>query len=225
MPGIASSQTGGRMKKILISAGPTREAIDQVRFITNGSTGRMGYAVAAAAAAGGHQVRLVSGPVDLPPPDGVELVRVTSAAEMADAILPVFRDFDVVIMTAAVADYRPVNVFGGKLKKTPGNMTIEMERTTDILAAMGEIRGEAATPLLIGFAAEYGADEDIPRAKLRKKGCDWIAFNDVSAPGAGFGTATNRVVLFSRDGARIPLELSDKKDIAAQILYHTGIGQ
>jgi phosphopantothenoylcysteine decarboxylase/phosphopantothenate--cysteine ligase len=211
------------MKKILISAGPTREAIDQVRFITNGSTGRMGYALAAAAAARGHYVRLVSGPVALPPPDGVEMKYVTSAAEMADAILPVFLEFDAVIMTAAVADYRPVRVFDGKLKKTPGNMVLEMERTVDILAAMGAARGGASSPLLIGFAAEYGADESLPQEKLRKKNCDWIAFNDVSLPGAGFGTATNEMILFSASGMRIPLDMADKKDIAVQILHHTGL--
>ena len=147
----------------------------------------------------------------------------TSAAEMADAILPCFRDFDAAIMTAAVADYRPVKVFGGKLKKTPGNMVLELERTTDILAAMGELRGSSASPLLIGFAAEYGADEALPLEKLRKKKCDWIAFNDISAPGSGFGTVTNRIILFSASGMRIPLDMADKKDIATQILYHTGL--
>lgn len=211
------------MKKILITAGPTREAIDRVRFITNGSTGKMGYAIAAAAAARGHFVRLVSGPVNLPPPEGVEVVRVATAAEMADAVLSSFTDFDAIIMTAAVADYRPKNIFDGKIKKQPGGMTIEMERTTDILAEMGARRNGAKQPLLVGFAAEYGADEKLPKEKLVKKKCDWIAFNDVSAEGAGFGTATNRIILFGAAGERIPLEMASKEDIARQLLEHTGL--
>ena len=211
------------MKKILITAGPTREAIDRVRFITNASSGRMGYALAREAALRGHGVKLISGPVNLPPPPGVTVERVVSAGEMADAVLGCFREFDAVIMTAAVADYRPAKVFEGKIRKSPGGMCLTLERTVDILESMGRMRGDAGTPMLVGFAAEYGGDEDAPRAKLARKGCDWLVFNDVSVPGIGFGAAANRVIVFGASGERVPLELAEKEEIARGILEVVGL--
>ena len=211
------------MKKILVTAGPTREAIDRVRFITNASSGRMGYALARAAALHGHAVKLISGPVELPPPPGVTVERVVSAGEMAEAVLGCFRDFDAVIMTAAVADYRPAEVFDGKIKKSPGGMSLKLERTVDILESMGRLRGKERSPLLVGFAAEYGGGEEEPRAKLARKGCDWLVFNDVSVPGIGFGAAANRVIVFGASGERVPLALADKEKIAREILEITGL--
>ena len=204
------------MKKILITAGPTREKIDAVRFLSNRSSGKMGYALAAAARDAGLDVTLVSGPVALAPVDGVTMVRIESAAEMAEAVKSRAPGMDVVIMAAAVADYRPKAAFDGKLKKLPGGLTLELERTEDILASLGQVK--PAGQLLIGFAAE--TDDLIANAsgKLARKNLDWIVANDVRRADRGFASDRNAVTLLARDGRRIDLELAPKPEIARRIL-------
>ena len=204
------------MKKILITAGPTREKIDAVRFLSNRSSGKMGYALAAAARDAGLDVTLVSGPVALPPVDGVTTVRIESAAEMAEAVKSRAPKMDIIIMAAAVADYRPAKIFDGKLKKLPGTLTLELERTEDILASLGQVK--PAGQLLIGFAAE--TDDLIANAagKLARKNLDWIVANDVRRTDRGFAADCNAVTLLARDGRRIDLELAPKTEIARRIL-------
>jgi len=201
---------------ILISAGPTREKIDDVRFITNRSSGKMGYAVAEAARDAGHDVTLVSGPVGLPPVEGVRMVSVESAAQMAEAILTVADAFDVIIMTAAVADYRPVRTFTGKMKKQPGNLILELERTTDILQTLGQRKKPGQ--ILVGFAAESDHVIDYARGKLTGKNLDWIVANDISCTDTGFAVDNNAVTVLGRGGQTIELPSAAKKEIAREII-------
>ena len=205
-------------KTILITAGPTREKLDAVRFLTNRSTGKMGYALAEAARDAGYDVTLVSGPVNLPPVSGVTMVMIESAAEMADAVKSRAPEMDVVIMAAAVADYRPVHVHQGKMKKLPGNLTLELERTEDILASLGQIK--PAGQVLVGFAAE--TDDLLANAagKLQRKNLDWIIANDVSKSDRGFGSSDNAVTMICRDGRQIDVPLASKQVIAATILQN-----
>ena len=205
-------------KTILITAGPTREKLDAVRFLTNRSTGKMGYALAEAARDAGYDVTLVSGPVNLPPVSGVTMVMIESAAEMADAVKSRAPEMDVVIMAAAVADYRPVHVHQGKMKKLPGNLTLELERTEDILASLGQVK--PAGQILVGFAAE--TDDLLANAsgKLHRKNLDWIIANDVSKSDRGFGSSDNAVTMICRDGRQIDVPLASKQVIAATILQN-----
>ena len=205
-------------KTILITAGPTREKLDAVRFLTNRSTGKMGYALAEAARDAGYDVTLVSGPVNLPPVSGVTMVMIESAAEMADAVKSRAPEMDVVIMAAAVADYRPVHVHQGKMKKLPGSLTLELERTEDILASLGQVK--PAGQILVGFAAE--TDDLLANAagKLQRKNLDWIIANDVSKSDRGFGSADNAVTMICRDGRQIDVPLASKQVIAATILQN-----
>lgn len=204
------------MKTILISAGPTREKYDAVRFWSNRSSGKMGYALAAAAAARGWRVTLVSGPVALAAPAGVELVRVESAAEMAEAVKSRAPEMDAIIMAAAVADYRPVETIAGKMKKMPGKLVVEFERTEDILASLGQVKRPGQT--LVGFAAE--TDDLLANAagKLARKNLDWIVANDIGAAGRGFAVDTNAVTLLSSTGAQFEVPLASKAEIAGKIL-------
>ncbi len=204
------------MKTILISAGPTREKYDAVRFWSNRSSGKMGYALAAAAAARGWLVTLVSGPVALAAPAGVEVVRVESAAEMAEAVKSRAPAMDAVIMAAAVADYRPVETFAGKMKKMPGKLVVEFERTEDILASLGQVKRPGQT--LVGFAAE--TDDLLANAagKLERKNLDWIVANDIGGADRGFAVDTNAVTLLNSTGARVDLPLASKAEIAGKIL-------
>lgn len=215
-----TAMTYNRLTKmnILISAGPTREKIDDVRFITNRSTGKMGYALAEAARDAGHRVTLVSGPVSLPPVDGVQMIPIESAAEMAEAILTVADNFDVIIMTAAVADYRPVKAIAGKLKKQPGNLILELERTTDILQTLGRRKRDGQ--MLVGFAAESERVIEYARGKLTTKNLDWIVANDISRSDAGFAGENNTVTILGKAGQAIELPLESKKNIARDILRH-----
>lgn len=201
------------MKKILITAGPTREYIDPVRFITNRSSGKMGYALAEAAVARGFGTILVTGPVNLEPPAGVEVVRVESASEMAAAVKRLSPGCDAVVMAAAVADYRPVEVSAHKLKKQPGDLTLRLERTEDILASLGEMK----TPgqVLVGFAAETDDLLENAKHKLERKNLDWIAANRVCD---GFGADTNKVILLGREGKVVELPLESKAVVAKMIL-------
>ena len=200
--------------RVLITAGPTREKIDPVRFITNYSSGKMGYALAQAAAEKGHEVVLVSGPVALKCPENVkEFYSVESAAEMAEKVFELFPSCDAAIMVAAVADYRPAEICTSKMKKSDGDLYLRLERTTDILAGLGARKSDKQK--LIGFAAETDDLLANAQSKLERKNLDWIAANKVSD---GFGSATNKVILLSRDGRRIDLETADKIDVARKIL-------
>ena len=202
-------------KKVLVTAGPTREAIDPVRYITNHSTGKMGYAIARAAARRGAEVILVSGPVDLKAPLGVRLVPVISAKDMFDAVTSVSAEQDAIIKAAAVADYRPAVVGAEKTKKSDGNMNIELERTDDILAWLGAHRREGQ--VLCGFSMETQNMLENSRAKLAKKNVDMIVANSLRTAGAGFGTDTNLVTVITKDGAE-ELELMSKDQVAHELL-------
>ncbi|PGS09150.1 MULTISPECIES: bifunctional phosphopantothenoylcysteine decarboxylase/phosphopantothenate--cysteine ligase CoaBC [Bacillus] len=202
-------------KKILVTAGPTREKIDPVRFMTNFSSGKMGYALAEVAANLGADVILVSGPTAIAPPVNVTTVQVESAQDMLEAVMQHYGSMDVVIKTAAVADYRPKIVHNQKMKKKSGDAVIELERTIDILKTLGEKKEHQ---LLIGFAAETTNIEEYATKKLRKKNANMIVANDVKAQGAGFGTDTNIVTMYRKDGEVIRLPLLTKKEVAREIL-------
>lgn len=202
-------------KTILITAGPTREKIDPVRFLTNHSTGKMGYAIAAEAVKMGARVTLVSGPVHLDAPTGAELILVESAEEMYRAALGHFEEADVLIGTAAVADYRPKYVYDEKMKKKEGDQALELERTTDILFELGQRKSRQ---VVVGFAAETNNVEEHATGKLIRKKADMIVANDVKQEGAGFGTDTNIVTIFKKDGTNVKLPLMSKSDVARNIL-------
>lgn len=203
--------------KILINAGPTRESIDPVRFITNHSTGKMGYALAAAAVAGGHEVILVSGPVHLDPPAGLkQLIRIVTAAEMAEAMKRHFPAADLTILCAAVADYRPKFYSASKLKKQEGGMLLELERTEDIALTLGKLKKPGQ--LLAGFAAETDEVEQNALKKLKSKNFDWIAANRVGIPGSGFGSDTNTVKLYAADGTMTDLGSELKTRLADRLI-------
>jgi phosphopantothenoylcysteine decarboxylase/phosphopantothenate--cysteine ligase len=181
-------------RRVLVTAGPTREPLDPVRYLSNPSTGRMGFEVARAAARRGAEVLLVSGPTSLRDPDGVTVVRVGTAEEMAAAVLGAAEDQDLLVAAAAVADYRPRDPSPSKKKKADGPETLVLERTRDILATVGErLAGRDRSPVLVGFAAETEDVVENAREKLRRKRCDLVVANPVGEPGAGFGGDRNRV--------------------------------
>ena len=184
-------------KRILVSAGPTRERIDPVRYITNRSSGKMGYAIARAAAERGAKVTLVSGPVTLTPPQGVELVNIVSSADMFEAVTSRFDACDALIMAAAPADFTPAKAVEQKIKKQGGGMELSLVNTQDILAAVGARKGGRT---LMGFAAESENLAENAKAKLQRKNLDFIAANDILAMDAGFGVDTNRVTLYDDGG-------------------------
>lgn len=203
-------------KHVVITAGPTREAVDPVRFFTNKSTGKMGYALAEAAVQLGARVTLISGPVSLDQPKGLaEFITVQSAADMREAVLSVYDASDIVIKTAAVADFTPKTVFDHKMKKQDGGMTLELKRTVDILKELGEKKKEQ---ILVGFAAETQDIEHYARKKLAAKNLDLIVANDVKANGAGFGADTNIVTIFFKDGHKRELPIMSKLDVSFEIL-------
>jgi len=203
--------------KLLINAGPTRESIDPVRFLTNRSTGKMGYALAAAAVEAGHEVTLVSGPVALVPPQGLAaFVQVETAAEMAEAMKQAFPDAEVTILCAAVADYRPKNYSASKLKKQEGDLSIELERTEDIALSLGKMK--RPDQILAGFAAETEDIEQNALKKLRMKNFDWIAANQVGVPDSGFASDTNRLKLYSAAGEVIDLGTGKKTELARTVI-------
>ena len=199
---------------VLVTAGPTREAIDPVRFLSNGSTGTMGFAVAEAAARRGARVTLVAGPVALATPPGVERVDIETADEMLAAALAV--DTDLVVAAAAVSDYAPAEPSAQKLKKGDGDLVLHLRRTPDVLAALGERRRDDQT--LVGFALETHDGEAHARAKLERKRLDWIALNVQGEPGAGFGAGTNRLTLLGRGGERVEIATAPKADVAEALL-------
>jgi len=200
---------------VLVTAGPTVEDIDPVRFVSNRSSGKMGYRLAEAARDRGARVILVSGPTSLVPPHGIEVVGVRSAAEMQRAVADRVFAATVVIAAAAVSDYRPAETSASKVKKTDGGATLALVRTPDILKGLGEAKGGR---VLVGFAAET---EDLvanARKKLEAKNLDLIVANDVTAPGTGFGGDTNAVALLRRDGSRVDVPLASKREVAERIL-------
>ena len=201
--------------RVLVTAGPTVERIDPVRYITNRSTGKMGYAIAEAAARRGARVTLVSGPTALDAPEGVELVPIESSAQLCEAVLGRGAAADVVIQAAAPADFRPKHVAGEKIKKTGEGMILEMESTTDIAAELG--RRKRQGQILVAFAAETNDVLENARGKLARKNADLIVANDVSRSDAGFGVDTNIVTLISRTDVR-PLEKMTKRAAADAIL-------
>ena len=205
--------------RALVTAGPTREAVDPVRYLTNHSTGTMGFALARALAARGAAVHLVAGPVALDTPVGVtRRTDVTSAAELAAAVDAAWAETDALVMAAAVADYRPAAVAEQKMVKGPGSLDLELTRTQDVLATMGA--RDRGGRLLIGFAAETADIEARARAKLARKGLDAIVANDVSSEGVGFGVGDNAGALITRDGTATPLPRCDKQRFADVIVGH-----
>lgn len=204
-------------KKVLISAGPTYELIDPVRFIGNFSSGKMGYALAEDAAARGAQVALVSGPVGLKPlHPGISLISVTSAEQMAEACFSEFKSSDITIMAAAVADYTVTDPAPVKIKKSGDKLTIELSKTTDILATLG--KQKRAGQFLAGFALETDNEKPNALSKLKNKNLDMIVLNSLNDQGAGFGYDTNQVTIVMADGVETEVPLKSKKDVAAVIL-------
>jgi phosphopantothenoylcysteine decarboxylase/phosphopantothenate--cysteine ligase len=214
---IVSAQTSLAGKTVLVTAGPTLEDLDPVRFLGNRSSGRMGFAIAEEAARRGARVTIIAGPTALAAPAVSEVMRVRSAAEMHAAVMAAAPSADVVVMAAAVADYAPAAGATSEKIGKGGPLTITFERTVDILAALGAWRGTAARPLLIGFAAQTGDPVPGARRKLQGKGVDLIVANDVAAPGAGFDVDTNEVTLVSRDATE-HLPLMPKVRVAAALL-------
>jgi phosphopantothenoylcysteine decarboxylase/phosphopantothenate--cysteine ligase len=200
---------------ILLTAGPTQEDLDPVRFLTNRSSGRMGYAVAEAAAQRGARVILISGPTALETPAGVTRVNVRTAAQMLRAVEDQFTQATTAIFAAAVADYRPVDIASQKIKKTAGEVTLRLEPNPDILATVAR---KKENRLIVGFAAETGEVAENARKKLAEKNADLIVANDVTAEGAGFDVDTNIVTLFARDGRDLPLPKMTKREVAHRIL-------
>jgi phosphopantothenoylcysteine decarboxylase/phosphopantothenate--cysteine ligase len=200
---------------VLVTAGPTCEDLDPVRYITNRSSGKMGYAVAEAAALRGAKVMLVSGPVSLEVPTGVERVDVRTAKEMHRAVMERIAGASIAILAAAVADYRPAEQRSEKIKKGDAALTISLEPTVDILA---EVARSKSQKIVVGFAAETDHVAENARKKLSAKNADLIVANDVTAEGAGFDRDTNIVTLFSRDGRDLALPKMGKSEVAQRIL-------
>jgi phosphopantothenoylcysteine decarboxylase / phosphopantothenate---cysteine ligase len=202
-------------KKVLVTAGPTREKIDPVRYITNFSSGKMGYAIAEQARNLGAEVTLITGPVAIEPPTGVKVIQVESAQDMFEAAISQYETSDLVVKTAAVADYKPKVVSDRKIKKQEGNEQIELERTKDILFELGKRKRHQ---VLVGFAAETDHVEEYAMKKLEKKNADMIVANNVVEEGSGFGTDTNKITMYKRDGKSISLPLMTKKEAAKTLL-------
>jgi phosphopantothenoylcysteine decarboxylase/phosphopantothenate--cysteine ligase len=201
-------------RTVLVTAGPTYEPIDAVRFVGNRSSGRMGFAIAAEAADRGARVFLVAGPTQLPDPPGVEVVRVETAEQMREAVLARIEEADAVVKAAAVADFRPARPAAGKLKKQAGSPELHLEPTADILRELGDRKGER---VLVGFAAETEDLEEAGRKKLVEKNLDVVVVNEVGSPGTGFDAETNRAMILSSDGTDIPMREWTKASLAAAI--------
>ena len=216
MQALAADGVRARRKKIVVSAGPTREALDPVRCLTNRSSGKMGYAIASVAAQAGHDVVLVSGPVCLPPPAGCRVIGVETTAEMAAAVKAEFAKADLLIMSAAPADYRPAKVSAAKIKKTGAALTVKLEPTEDILGTIA--KQKKAAQKVVGFAAETERVAEFAKAKLEKKRLDWIVANDVSRQDIGFDSDQNEVEVHSTSGATIGLPKMDKLRLAGRLL-------
>ncbi len=201
---------------ILITSGPTREALDPVRYLTNRSSGKMGYALAEAARDAGHKVTVISGPVNLPAPEGITLIRVESAKEMFLAVENQIPQAAVAIFAAAVADYRPVTQATQKIKKSSAILTLELEKTEDILGSARQVFGFSG--ILIGFAAETENLIANAHDKLIRKGCDLVIANDVSQIGIGFDSPENAVTLCFPDNKTVPLPQQSKSQLARELI-------
>lgn len=204
-------------KKVLITAGPTQEAIDPVRFISNHSTGKMGYAIAQAFEKEGAIVTLVSGPVNIQAPDGVEVIAVKSAQEMFEATKARFAETDITVLAAAVADYTPMNVSDIKLKKSDDDMVIQLKRTADIAKSLGEIKTEKQFTL--GFALETNNELENAQGKLQRKNFDAIVLNSLQDKGAGFGGDTNKIMIIDHNSTE-EFQLKSKKEVAYDIISY-----
>ncbi len=202
-------------KKVLVTAGPTMEKIDPVRYITNHSSGKMGYSIAEEAAKRGADVTLVSGKTNISPPAGVKVINIESALEMYEKVLENYEEADIVIKSAAVADYRPKKAADQKIKKKDGDMQILLERNPDILAYLGKNKGNK---ILVGFAAETNDLKENAYKKVNGKNLDFIVANDILEAGAGFKGDTNKVNLYFADGHEINLPLLSKKEVAQKII-------
>jgi len=200
---------------ILVTAGPTREHLDPIRFLSNRSTGKMGFAVAQAAVERGHRVTLVAGPVSLPTPQGVERVDVVSAREMLAAVEHALPNSDALVMTAAVADWRPEQAAATKLKKRETPPLLRLLPNPDILETLAPLKGKR---VFVGFAAETGDPTQEAQRKLAAKGLDLIVANDVTAPGAGFAVDTNQVTFISAAAPPQPFPLQSKRDVGRAIV-------
>ena len=206
-------------KTIVITAGPTVEAIDPVRYISNHSSGKMGYALANAAKNAGARVKLVSGPVNLAPPQGIELIKVKSAKEMFNAVQAIVSECDVFIGCAAVADYTPVEVSCQKIKKNDEIMTLELKRNVDILAW---VAAQEKRPFVVGFAAESQKLKEFAQKKLEKKKLDMICANDISCSELGFNSDNNQLLILDSAGKEKLLEVDKKEILAKQIIQDIG---
>ena len=212
--GGPAHQTKWSGKRIVVTAGPTREHLDPVRVITNPSSGRMGYALAEAARARGADVMLVTGPTELTPPAGVPATHVETTEEMQRAIQSLIPNADALIMSAAPADYRPKQQSEQKRPRGNGSVTLELEATPDILGSLERRKGM----LVVGFALETGDGLAKARTKMQNKALDFVILNDALEPGAGFEVTTNRVTILGRDGTQVDLPLLPKRDVAEKIL-------
>lgn len=201
--------------KVLVTAGPTVEKIDPVRYITNHSSGKMGYALAEAAANRGADVTLISGPVNLEPPMFVKTVKVESAKDMYNAVTDAFSDCDILIKAAAVADYTPEAVSDEKIKKNDGTLSLALSKTKDILKAVGQLKKD--NQFVCGFSMETSNLVENSKKKLASKNCDMIVANNLKDDGAGFGVDTNKVTILTNDSVR-SLDVLSKKEVAAQVL-------
>ncbi len=204
----------------MITAGPTQEPLDPVRYISNRSSGKMGYALARAAAERGAKVLLISGPVSIAPPENLQFISVRTANEMRNAVLDNLEDATMIIKSAAVADYHASHVSKEKLKKTAARLSLELDPTPDILAEIGQQKGDR---LLIGFAAETHNLVEEARRKMLAKNCDMVVGNLVSQEGVGFESDQNEVEIITRSGDRIHAGPADKKEIAERILDAAGL--
>lgn len=203
-------------KKILITAGPTHEKIDPVRFIGNHSSGKMGYALAAECMSRGADVTLVSGPVSITAPQGVNLISVQSAKEMYDACLSDFSQFDIAIMSAAVADFTPTEIANQKIKKSGAGLSITLTKTNDILADLGKLKSDKQ--ILVGFALETENERENAIEKLKRKKANYIILNSLNDSGVGFGSDTNKIIIFDESGNEFSFPLKSKNEVAADIL-------
>jgi phosphopantothenoylcysteine decarboxylase/phosphopantothenate--cysteine ligase len=213
---LRSQDSRLRGRRVIVTAGPTRESLDPVRVVTNRSSGRMGYAVAQAAWARGAEVLLVSGPSTLPAPEGVEFVRVESTADLKNAVAARLSDADLLVMAAAPADFRPATAAASKTARGEGTLEIRLEPTEDVLTATAGARKPGA--IIVGFALETGDALARAREKLVRKDLDLIVVNDALEAGAGFEVETNRVTLLGRDGSETAMPLASKRAVAEMIL-------
>lgn len=201
-------------KKVVVTAGPTIAPIDPVRFITNRSSGKMGYAIAKEARNRGAEVCLISGPTNLEPPKGIDVINVSTNEEMREAAIKAFEDADIVIKSAAVADYKPETYSDQKVKKKEGNWSLELVRDNDILMELGALKKDQ---ILVGFAAESQNLKENALAKMEKKNLDFIVANDITSKDTGFASEDNRVIIFTKDNDEIHLDKMSKENIAANL--------